>query len=291
MKQIQLEYFVRVVEEKSFTKAAEKLFISQPALSKAIRSMEKELGVVLFNRAPKELSLTEEGQTVYRYAVDVLNYWGSRTTELLSLLEQVKGSIKFGLPPSAGSAFFSKILHEYRAKFPQINLQIYEGTSKKIEAMIMSDQLDLGVVVEPYENPHMQLKTVYRSDAVLAVSQKHRLAKRKTIRFLELKDEPMLLVSKDYMFHDQIIVHCQEAGFTPNITFTSSQWDLLLEMVAENQGVTIIGRPLVEKLYNDRIRCIPLKNPEFPWILGLIFKKGRTLSGAAKSFWDFCGNV
>lgn len=291
MKQIQLEYFVRVVEEKSFTKAAEKLFISQPALSKAIRSMEKELGVVLFNRAPKELSLTEEGKTVYRYAVDVLNYCGSRTTELLSLLEKAKGSIKFGLPPSVGSVFFSKILHEYRAMFPQINLQIYEGTSKKIEAMIMGEQLDLGVVVEPYENPHMQLKTVYRSDAVLAVSQKHRLAKRKTVGFLELKDEPMLLVSKDYMFHDQIIVRCQEAGFTPNIAFTSSQWDLLLEMVAENQGVTIIGRPLVEKLYNDRVRCISLKNPEFPWILGLIFKKGRTLSGAAKRFWDFCGNV
>ena len=63
-------------------------------------------------------------------------------------------------------------------------------------------------------------------------------------------DEPMLMVSKDYMFHDQVLAHCRQAGFTPNITFTTSQWDLLLEMTAENQGVTLIGRPLVEKLYS-----------------------------------------
>ena len=79
MKRMQLEYFVRIVEEKSFTKAAEKLFISQPALSKSIRALE-----------------------------DILNYWQSRTAELFSLLEQVKGSLRFGLPPSVGSVFFQR---------------------------------------------------------------------------------------------------------------------------------------------------------------------------------------
>ena len=78
MKRMQLEYFVRIVEEKSFTKAAEKLFISQPALSKSIRALEAELGVTLFKRDPRELSLTSEGENVYCYAVDILNYWQSR---------------------------------------------------------------------------------------------------------------------------------------------------------------------------------------------------------------------
>lgn len=96
MKRMQLEYFVRIVEEKSFTKAAEKLFISQPALSKSIRALEAELGVTLFKRDPRELSLTSEGENVYCYAVDILNYWQSRTAELFSLLEQVKGSLQIG---------------------------------------------------------------------------------------------------------------------------------------------------------------------------------------------------
>ncbi len=288
MKRIQLEYFVRVVEEKSFTKAAERLFISQPALSKSIRALEQELGVTLFRRDPRELSLTGEGEIVYRYAMDILSYWKARTEELTAALEQGKGTLRFGLPPSVGSVFFSRVLHEYGVKFPQVNIQIFEGTSKKIETMVTEDQIDLGVVIEPYENPHMRLKTVYRSDVVLAVSQKHRLARRATVDFAELKEEPMLLVSKEYMFHDQVLAHCAQAGFVPNVTFTTSQWDLLLEMTAENHGVTLIGRPLVEKLYRDRICCVALREPEFPWTLGLICKKCKALTGAAKSFWNFC---
>ena len=101
----------------------------------------------------------------------------------------------------------------------------------------------------------------------------------------------MLIVSKDYMFHNQILARCKEAGFVPNITFTTSQWDLLLEMTAEDQGITLIGRPVVEKLYSDRIKCISLKNPEFPWTLGLISKKCKPLQEPAKSLWDFCNEI
>lgn len=186
-----------------------------------------------------------------------------------------------------GAFFFSKILFEYGCKYPQVDLQIVEGTSKKIEALVMNDQVDLGVVIEPYENPHMRLKTVYRSDVVLAVARNHRLAERTEVEIAELRDEPMLMVSKDYMFHDQVLAHYRQAGFTPNITFTTSQWDLLLEMTAENQGVTLIGRPLVEKLYSGRIKCISLQNPEFLWTLGLISKNVKRFPALQRAFGIF----
>ena len=123
---------------------------------------------------------------------------------------------------------------------------------------------------------------MFRSDAVLAVGKNHRFAKRKSISFAELDSEPMVLVSKEYMFYDQILQRCAEAGFVPQVTFTSSQWDLLLEMVAENKGVTIICRPLVEKLYSGRVVCVPLKKPEFPWTLRLIAKKNRSFARSRK---------
>ena len=97
MKQIQLEYFIEVVEQNNFTKAAEKLFISQSALSKSIQSLEKELDTSLFTRDPRELKLTEEGRLVYHYAKDVLNYWHDRTAELFSSLNYKKGTLRFGL--------------------------------------------------------------------------------------------------------------------------------------------------------------------------------------------------
>ena len=289
MKQIQLEYFIEVVEQNNFTKAAEKLFISQSALSKSIQSLEKELDTSLFTRDPRELKLTEEGRLVYHYAKDVLNYWHDRTAELFSSLNYKKGTLRFGLPPSAGSVYFSRVLYLYSKEYDHVDLQIFEEKSKKIEEMVLNDKLDLGVVVEPFHNPKLELKTVFRSEAVLAVSKDHRFADRKEIDFAALKEEPMLAVSKDYMYYDQVILYCQKAGFTPNIVFHSSQWDILLEMAAENQGVTIIGKPLVEKMYSERLNCIHLKNPEFPWGLGVIYKKGSPLTVPMKCFLALCG--
>lgn len=291
MKRIQLEYFLCVANEKSYTKAAKKLYISQPALSKSIQTIEKELDVTLFKRDSRELVLTEDGEAVYRYADDILRYWDTRTAELMSQLKKSRGTLRFGLPPSVGNIFFSKVIHRYKSQFPQVDLQIFEGTSKEIETMVTEDEIDVGVVVEPYENPKMDLKTVYRSEVVLAVSPEHRLAGRETVDFIELKDEPMLLVSDGYMFHDQVIEHCRMAGFTPNITFRALQWDLLLEMAAENQGITLIGRPLVEKLYRNRLVCSSLANPAFPWVLGIISKKGMNHAEPIRSFLDFCSSI
>ena len=144
--------------------------------------------------------ITEDGNTVYKYAKDILSYCSNRTDELIARLGKAKEPVKFGLPPSVGSVFFSNVLLEYNEKYPQIDLQIFEGTSKQIEAMIVNSQLDLGVVVEPYENPDMELKTVFRSDAVLAVGKNHRLAKRKSISFAELDSEPMVWFPKNICF-------------------------------------------------------------------------------------------
>ena len=289
MKRVQLEYFVEIVEQNNFTKAAENLFISQSALSKSIQSLEEELGVSLFIRSPRELKLTEEGKLVYEYAKDVIGYWNARTQELLTALNYKNGMLRFGLPPSAGTICFSQILYRYRQEHPNVNLLIFEETSKKIEEMVLNDELEMGVVVVPFSNPRLNVETVFRSEAVLAVSKDHRFADRDEIDFAELKDEPLLTVSRDYMYYDIVLDYCRQAGFTPNIVYQSSQWDALLEMAAENHGVIIIGKPLVEKMYRDRLHCIHLRNPEFPWGLGVIYKKEKPLTFAMKALLKTCG--
>lgn len=288
MKRIQLEYFVQVVEQNSFTKAAEKLFISQPALSKSIQSIERELDILLFKRDHRGLKLTEAGQIFYDYAVDILTYNKTRTEALCTSLRQQKNILRFGLPPSAGSLYFSKIIHQFSMKFPNIELRIIEETSKKIEELLIEEELDLGVVVEPYEHPAMVSKLVLDSEAVLAVSREHPFAQRSSITFRELEKEPLLMVSQDYMFYDRVCEKCREAGFAPNVAFCSSHWDVLLEMAASNEGVTIIGKPLVEKMYGQRLACIHLEKPEFSWGLSLVRRKDAVMSPAMKYFWELC---
>ena len=137
-----------------------------------------------------------------------------RAAELFSSLNYKKGTLRFGLPPSAGSVYFSRVLYLYSKEYDHVDLQIFEEKSKKIEEMVLNDKLDLGVVVEPFHNPKLELKTVFRSEAVLAVSKDHRFADRKEIDFAALKEEPMLAVSKDYMYYDQVILYCRTSFST-----------------------------------------------------------------------------
>ena len=288
---VQLEYFAQVAQQKSFTRAAEKLFVSQPALSKSIQALEKELNTQLLERTPQGLKVTPDGELVWRYARELVDTYNRRTSEMLSLLNPQRGVLRFGLPPSAGTVYFSRILYQFSRQFPQVDLQITEVMSKQIHEMVRDDKLDLGVVILPFSDPEMEIKRVYSSEAVLAVNRDHPLARRKEVPFAELRDEPFLTVSKEYMYYDQVLSRCQEAGFTPNIIFQTSQWDILLEMAAEGNGVTILEKSLVTRMGQDRLRCIHLTGPEFPWALSLIHRKDMPLSPEAKAFWDLCDPI
>lgn len=288
---VQLEYFAQVAEQKSFTRAAEKLFVSQPALSKSIQTLEKELNTRLLERTSQGLKVTPDGELVLRYARELVDHYNRRTAEMCSLLNPQRNVLRFGLPPSAGTVYFSKIIYQYARQFPQVDLQITEVMSKEIHEMVRNDQLDLGVVIFPFSDPDMEVKRVYASEAMLVVNRDHPLARRREVCFSELKDEPFLTVSKNYMYYDQVLSRCQEAGFTPHIVFQTSQWDILLEMAAEGNGVTILEKSLVTRMSRDRLRCVHLTQPEFPWSLGLIHRRDKPMSPDAKAFWTLCAPV
>ncbi len=291
MNLVQLEYFAQVAEQKSFTRAAEKLFVSQPALSKSIQALEKELNTRLLERTPQGLKVTPDGELVLRYARELVDHYDRRTTEMISLLNPQRNVLRFGLPPSAGTVYFSKIIYQYTRQFPQVDLQITEVMSKEIHGMVRNDQLDLGVVILPFSDPDMEVKRVYASEAMLVVNRDHPLAHRREVCFAELRDEPFLSVSKEYMYYDKVLSRCREAGFTPRIVFQTSQWDILLEMAAEGNGVTILEKSLVTRMSQGRLCCVHLTQPEFPWSLGLIRRRDKPMSPDAKAFWALCAPV
>ena len=119
----QLNYYVEIVRQGSFTKAAEKLFVSQPTLSKAIRALEEEFQMELINRGAKEFQLTPQGNVFNEYAVKILDFYHTQTQELFQRLHSADGTLKLGIPPTAGAIFFFSILYQFRSKYPGIDLQ------------------------------------------------------------------------------------------------------------------------------------------------------------------------
>ncbi|MEN8075836.1 LysR family transcriptional regulator [Clostridioides difficile] len=284
----QLSYYTEVVRQKSFTKAAENLFVSQSTISKAIRVLESEFQVELIDRTAREFQLTDEGKIFYEYAMNILQYYNVNTQELYQRLHGNNGTLRLGLPPTAGTIYFFSLLYKFRLNNPGIDLKITEITSKYIKDMVETGELDLGIVIEPFEDEKFFSYKVYTSEAVVVVSKQHHLASKRSVAADKLSNERFLMVTPDYMFYDCVLDYCKSAGFDPNIVFESSQWDLLLEMVADNQGISILPKPIIEKCYNTRVHQLHLKKPSFPWTLTLIYRNDKFITDAMQHFLDLC---
>ena len=249
----QLNYFREVVEKRSFTGAANTLFISQSTLSKSIRALEEEYKVILINRGAKEFEVTEEGKILYTYAVRILDYYEQQTAELAERLRHSGSSLHLGLPPTAGAIYFYSVIHKFQKIYPEIDLQIEETTSKEIIEKVANGRMDAGVIIEPFSDNRFEKRRVFTSEAVLLVSKQHRLAKKRSVDFKDIRQERILMINSNYMYYDLVKEKCLEAGFMPQFAFESYQWEFIFEMVANDQGVTILPKPLIDKFNNARV--------------------------------------
>ena len=283
-----LEYFIETVKYENFTKAANSLYISQPALSKAIQNLEIELNVILIDRNAKDFKLTEEGEKVYAYSKEITDFFREKTEDLLVELHKKNQELKLGMTPTSGAMFFFSVIYKFRQQYPMSLLKIIEVSTKDGIDMVLDGELDMSVVIDPFEDDRLDKLCVVESEAVLLVPIGHRLADRKTVSFAEIAEEPLLMVGKEYMYATVVDEQFKGADIMPNYTFQSGQWEFVFEMVANRQGISILPKPLVDKFNNARVKQIRLENPCFDWNLSLIKKKNKAGHNALTSFWSLC---
>ena len=150
-----LRYFMEVTRTCSFTNAAENLYITQPALSRIIKSLEADVGAPLFIRSRKRLILTDAGNVLYKHAQVIEKQLQLLETELASMIAMRKGHIRIGLPTIVNSFFFSKLIASFHQEYPEVTFQLEEDGSKRIEEKIMNGKLDFGVVVLSDKNDRL----------------------------------------------------------------------------------------------------------------------------------------
>ena len=286
---LQLEYFKEVVRQKSFTKAAEILHVSQSTLSKSIRSLEENFSIEFIDRKSKEFLLTKEGVLFYEYAQSVLDFYQTKTRELYQRFREDGGILHIGIPPTAGTVLFNKVLNYFHEIAPSAELHVNDSqASKSIYDMLEAGKLDMGVLLGEFSHPNYHTYEAYRSEVMLLVSPNHRLADREKVAFSELKDEQFLMISPEYMFHDAVLECCQSAGYAPNIALYSYQWDLVYDMVAAGKGIGFLPAELLEKNKLTGVKLIRLTEPEFPWVLTVAYRKDKFLSAPMRQFLQAC---
>ncbi|ASK61844.1 LysR family transcriptional regulator [Virgibacillus phasianinus] len=281
-----LQYFMEVTRTGNFTHTAENLYITQPALSRIIKSLEDELGAPLFIRSRKKLKLTEAGQVLYKHAQEIENQVQLMETDLDRLLTLKKGHIRIGLPTIINSFFFSDLIGSFHQEYPEVTFGLEEDGSKLIEDKIVHGQLDFGVIVLPKKHDSYDYYTFVNERLRLVIPSSHHLVGKQKVSLHELKGEAFIMFNQDFSLRNRILTACNDTGFQPRIISETSQLDFIEEMVASNLGITLLPESTSLKL-TSQIQTIAVVNPSIEWNLAMIWKNDAYLSQTNKEFIRF----
>jgi DNA-binding transcriptional LysR family regulator len=279
-----LRYFVEVVRQNSFTRAAQVLFVTQPTISKMVRQLETELGTPLLSRRGKSFRLTDAGQVTYERGLDVLAAQARLQAELADLGALARGRLAIGLSPMVGSTFFAPVLQVYHLRHPGVELKIVEDGALAIETDIAHGRLDVGVTVLPTDQTQFETHPFAYSQLCLLAPRDSAWATWQTVAMADLAEESFILYNDDFVLSGRILDAGRQAGFSPAIASRSNQWDFIAAMVGAGLGIALLPRIVCEKLSPERFCWVPLSEPLIPWHLALIWNKGGYLSHAGRAF-------
>ena len=263
----ELKYIVAVARERHFGRAAEACFVSQPTLSVAIKKLEEELDVRIFERGGSEVGVTPLGEAIVRQAQVVLEQAAAIKEIAQRGKDPLAGPLRLGIIYTIGPYLLPALVREAIARTPQMPLVLQENFTVKLLEMLRTGELDCAILAEPFPDAGLALAPLYDEPFVAAVPAKHPLAKRKRISAEELKRETMLLLGTGHCFRDHVLEVCPEfARFSTDAegirkSFEGSSLETIKYMVASGMGVTVLPRLSVPKAGIDHVKTIAFEAP------------------------------
>lgn len=249
----ELKYIVAVAREKHFGRAAEACFVSQPTLSVAIKKLEDELEVKLFERSANEVSVTPLGEDIVRQAQSVLEQAAAIKEIAKRGKDPLAGPLKLGVIYTIGPYLLPDLVRQAIARTPQMPLMLQENFTVKLLEMLRTGEIDCAIMAEPFPDTGLAIAPLYDEPFLAAVPTTHRFAGYKTIQAEELKQETMLLLGTGHCFRDHVLEVCPEfARFSSDAegirkSFEGSSLETIKHMVAAGMGVTLVPRLSVPK--------------------------------------------
>ncbi len=282
-----LECFVEVARQKSFSKAAKTMYVSQSTISKMVKDLESDLGQSLFNRTSKYVQLTDAGETLFTKAKQIVEMFQSIPIELDSNAKTEKGKLNIGLPPITAATAFGKLLGEFKKAYPNIEINLFEYGSKSVEVGIQDGSLDVGLVCCPANEYQYNVMYFTRDPLKVVVPSDHPLREQREINFASLADESFVLYRRDFSLYDEILNRCKMAGFQPKVIFETSQRELMTQVVTAKLGIALLPSAICAELGDEKMVSIPLSDPQIFLELSIIWNKKRYLSYATHLWLKF----
>ena len=259
----ELKYIVAVAREKHFGKGAEACHVSQPTLSVAIKKLEEELQVKLFERNANEITVTPLGEEIVRQAQSVLEQADSIREIAKRGKDPLAGALRLGIIYTIGPYLLPDLVRQVITLSPQMPLMLQENFTVKLLEELRTGEIDCAILAEPFPDTNLAMAPLYDEPFVAAVPSSHPLAQRDNITAEELKSETMLLLGNGHCFRDHVLEVCPEfARFSSNAegirkSFEGSSLETIKHMVASGMGVPLVPRLSVPKGALEMARPTP----------------------------------
>ena len=265
----ELKYIVAVAREKHFGHAAEACFVAQPTLSVAIKKLEDELGVPIFERGGSEISMTPLGVQIVAQAERVLE----QTAAIREIAKQNKdpltGQLRLGVIYTVAPYLLPQLVRSMIERVPQMPLVLQENFTAKLVEMLRQGELDAAIMAQPFPQQGLLVQPLYDEAFVVAMPSSHPWSTRERINAADLKNQTMLLLGNGHCFRDQVLEVCPEmARFSTTgdgiaRTFEGSSLETIRHMVASGIGITVLPKASVPDMqaHDGLLRYVPFENP------------------------------
>jgi DNA-binding transcriptional LysR family regulator len=281
----QLEYFQMVARMEHVTRAAEQLKISQPALSRSIAKLEEELGVPLFQRQGRTLSLNRYGEMFLKRVNRAIQEITDGKQELQDLLNPSHGTVSLAFLHTLGTNVVPDLIGSFRTVFPQVNFQLYQNNTHAILDQLERGDIDFCLSSPTVTRPGIRWLHLFTEELFVFVPNDHPMADRESIDLHEMSEEPFILLKPGYGLRSISDRLCAEAGFTPRATFEGEEVATVAGLVAAKLGVAIL--PDVVGVDKTKLAKVRVRTPSCRREIALAWLEGRYMTPVAKRFQEF----
>ena len=279
-----LQVFLAVATERSFSRAAEKLLRTQPAVSLAVQRLEQELGEKLIDRSGKELLLTDAGRTVLDYARRFESLEQELENSLAELRDNSTGRLTIGANEST-TLYLLRHIERYRQLYPRVKVQVRRSLSSKIPVELLDGNLELGVISYDPADGRLASKVIYTDALAFVVSPKHRLASRKAVSIAELGQETFIAHNVVSPYREVVLREFQQRRVPLKMDVEMPTIETIRKLVQEQQGVAFLPRMCVEQEIEQGLLCeVRVKELHVERKIHLVYPTRRALSHAARAF-------
>ncbi|MGQ9632625.1 MAG: LysR family transcriptional regulator [Bryobacteraceae bacterium] len=279
-----LQVFYTVATEKSFSRAAEKLNRTQPAISLAVQRLESELGEKLLDRAGREVLLTDAGRVVLEYAKRFQNIGQELQLSLAELRDRAAGRLVVGANEST-ALYLLQHIQQYRRRYPKIKVQVRRSLSSQIPSLLIQGDLELGAISFEPGDARLASTEIYVDHLAFVVSPEHRLAARESVSIRELGIETFIAHNVLSPYRETVLKEFQRHKVPLNMDVEMPTVETIRKMVQRNEGVAFLPRMCVEQeIEQGLLREVRVEELQVDRIIRLVYPAQRALSHAARAF-------